>query len=93
MCLADNDNKNIHTYRPFLKVSWLYIDRIGGLSFAEINKNREFYKNHDVRPPFTYASLIRQVRNYFFILCYSDLMGVCFYHFVFRLLWKPQTVN
>ncbi|XP_035213577.1 forkhead box protein P1-like isoform X3 [Stegodyphus dumicola] len=26
----------------------------------EITRNREFYKNADVRPPFTYASLIRQ---------------------------------
>ena len=26
----------------------------------EIGRNREFYKNADVRPPFTYASLIRQ---------------------------------
>lgn len=30
-------------------------------TFAEIQRNREFYKNADVRPPFTYASLIRQV--------------------------------
>lgn len=31
------------------------------LSLAgEIQRNREFYKNADVRPPFTYASLIRQ---------------------------------
>jgi hypothetical protein len=30
------------------------------LIFAEIQRNREFYKNADVRPPFTYASLIRQ---------------------------------
>lgn len=28
---------------------------------VEIQRNREFYKNADVRPPFTYASLIRQV--------------------------------
>ncbi|XP_070193273.1 uncharacterized protein [Littorina saxatilis] len=27
---------------------------------TEIQRNREFYKNTDVRPPFTYASLIRQ---------------------------------
>lgn len=27
---------------------------------TEIQRNREFYKNADVRPPFTYASLIRQ---------------------------------
>lgn len=29
--------------------------------FPEIQRNREFYKTADVRPPFTYASLIRQV--------------------------------
>lgn len=28
---------------------------------AELAQNHEFYKNADVRPPFTYASLIRQV--------------------------------
>ncbi|EEB18678.1 Forkhead box protein P1, putative, partial [Pediculus humanus corporis] len=28
---------------------------------GEIQRNQEFYKNADVRPPFTYASLIRQV--------------------------------
>lgn len=28
---------------------------------SEIDKNRDFYKTNDVRPPFTYASLIRQV--------------------------------
>ncbi|KAI1713948.1 forkhead domain-containing protein [Ditylenchus destructor] len=27
---------------------------------ADIAKNREFYRSHDVRPPYTYASLIRQ---------------------------------
>ncbi|CAG9136495.1 unnamed protein product [Plutella xylostella] len=32
-----------------------------GVSIAgEIQRNREFYKSADVRPPFTYASLIRQ---------------------------------
>ncbi|XP_052822827.1 forkhead box protein P2 isoform X4 [Octopus bimaculoides] len=30
------------------------------LSFVEIQRNREFYRTTDVRPPFTYASLIRQ---------------------------------
>lgn len=34
----------------------------------EIQRNREFYKNADVRPPFTYASLIRQVS----LLIYYD---------------------
>ena len=27
----------------------------------EINRNKEFYRTQDVRPPFTYAALIRQV--------------------------------
>ena len=27
----------------------------------EITRNRDFYRAHDVRPPFTYAALIRQV--------------------------------
>jgi len=30
--------------------------------FADLTQNQEFYRNADVRPPFTYASLIRQVR-------------------------------
>lgn len=30
-------------------------------SLIEIAPNYEFYKNADVRPPFTYATLIRQV--------------------------------
>ena len=29
----------------------------------DILKNRDFYRNADVRPPFTYASLIRQVET------------------------------
>ena len=28
----------------------------------EISRNRDFYRSQDVRPPFTYAALIRQVR-------------------------------
>lgn len=31
-------------------------------SITDIGQNKEFYMNTDVRPPFTYASLIRQVR-------------------------------
>jgi len=30
--------------------------------FSEINKYGDFYRFSDVRPPFTYAALIRQVR-------------------------------
>merc|ERR1712223_2001560 len=35
-------------------------DRTGLDIAQEIHRNREFYRTHDVRPPFTYASLIRQ---------------------------------
>jgi len=35
---------------------------------SEIQRNREFYKNADVRPPFTYASLIRQVTFGIFVV-------------------------
>lgn len=35
--------------------------------FIEINRNREFYRSADVRPPFTYASLIRQVSTPFLV--------------------------
>lgn len=34
---------------------------VADLQITEIQRNREFYKSADVRPPFTYASLIRQV--------------------------------
>lgn len=40
-------------------------------SVLEIQRNRDFYKSTDVRPPFTYASLIRQVSRpylFFYIL-------------------------
>ncbi|XP_073986133.1 forkhead box protein P1-like [Rhodnius prolixus] len=36
------------------------LERAGLDVQQEIERNREFYKNADVRPPFTYASLIRQ---------------------------------
>merc|ERR1719471_1658604 len=35
-------------------------DRTGLDIAQELARNREFYRTHDVRPPFTYASLIRQ---------------------------------
>ena len=28
---------------------------------SELHRNREFYRTHDVRPPFTYVDMIRQV--------------------------------
>lgn len=36
-------------------------NRTTALYLADIAQNQEFYKNAEVRPPFTYASLIRQV--------------------------------
>ncbi|KAF9823532.1 hypothetical protein SFRURICE_011385, partial [Spodoptera frugiperda] len=36
-------------------------DKSGVAIAGEIQRNREFYKSADVRPPFTYASLIRQL--------------------------------
>ncbi|XP_076285114.1 forkhead box transcription factor P isoform X4 [Lasioglossum baleicum] len=36
------------------------LERAGLDVQQEIQRNREFYKNADIRPPFTYASLIRQ---------------------------------
>jgi hypothetical protein len=36
----------------------------------DINRNREFYRTTEIRPPFTYASLIRQVSIGFFTLKY-----------------------
>jgi len=44
--------------------------------FLEINKYGDFYEFSDVRPPFTYAALIRQVfchsLRYFFVILYTD---------------------
>lgn len=37
------------------------VNRTTALYLADIAQNQEFYKNAEVRPPFTYASLIRQV--------------------------------
>ena len=43
------------------------------MKFSELTQNSDFYKNADVRPPFTYASLIRQV-NYIIYLFYEDFL-------------------
>ncbi|XP_063979383.1 forkhead box protein P1 isoform X5 [Diachasmimorpha longicaudata] len=45
--------------RAGLDVQQAFCDPLFPISL-EIQRNREFYKNADVRPPFTYASLIRQ---------------------------------
>ena len=50
----------------FLKKELILIENI----LSELQRNRDFYRNADVRPPFTYASLIRQVSRcqFFFFL-------------------------
>lgn len=48
--------------RPFvIKNTFSHVPFLNKIQSTEIQRNREFYKNADVRPPFTYASLIRQV--------------------------------
>ena len=42
-------------------------------SDLELKSNKDFYRTNDVRPPFTYAALIRQVNliiiNFYFYMC------------------------
>lgn len=51
----------VRFFSSFNFTSWMYVQRFYVYNSVEIQRNREFYKNADVRPPFTYASLIRQV--------------------------------
>ena len=52
----------------------------GVMLFSEIHKYGDFYRFSDVRPPFTYAALIRQVRwrvhikhnNYYYIVFFIN---------------------
>jgi hypothetical protein len=44
-------------------------------SIPEIQRNRDFYKSTDVRPPFTYASLIRQVSVLFLWIFFYTLFS------------------
>ena len=49
--------------------------------FLDILKNRDFYRSADVRPPFTYASLIRQVYYRDVIMSWilqNNILGKCF---------------
>lgn len=49
-------------WRQFPDFLFLFFCFSGGVnSNSELAQNCEFYKNADVRPPFTYASLIRHV--------------------------------
>ena len=57
-------NRVLYFCRQLLSV-W-YVASLAALSdglllIAELSRNREFYRTTDIRPPFTYASLIRQV--------------------------------
>lgn len=54
---------------------------------TDISQNKEFYMNADVRPPFTYASLIRQVR----ILLVNALFAAYNPHYPFDL--ENRTFN
>ncbi|XP_053208891.1 probable serine/threonine-protein kinase DDB_G0282963 isoform X2 [Panonychus citri] len=52
---------NINNNSPLIDSPVFRLSEHSNLDITEeINRNREFYKNADVRPPFTYASLIRQ---------------------------------
>ena len=51
-----------------LKSSWTYQTH-RGIYFLDIQRSADFYQKADVRPPFTYASLIRQVNlNFPFLM-------------------------
>lgn len=52
------------------------------MSVSELAQNCEFYKNADVRPPFTYASLIRHVSQIWTVrsvlqCTLAEFKGVC----------------
>ena len=44
----------------------LKVNCFANLSFPDMQQSADFYQKTDVRPPFTYASLIRQVKHSFF---------------------------
>ncbi|KAL5275557.1 FOXP4 family protein [Megaselia abdita] len=52
--ISDRNSLSLSGGLPYM------LERAGLDVQQEIQRNREFYKNADVRPPFTYASLIRQ---------------------------------
>ena len=57
----DTHFKICSDYLEIVLNKWIRGD---SLYFLEIHRNREFYRTQDVRPPFTYASLIRQVSSH-----------------------------
>ena len=67
-----------HTLDVFPGIPYMF-DRAGLDIAQEIHRNREFYRTQDVRPPFTYASLIRQVGQglcVYFPLTFTDFLGL-----------------
>lgn len=63
--------------------------------FPELAQNCEFYKNADVRPPFTYASLIRHVSLsndlHLFSPSVRSPLNLVVSLSAFRPFWSPQT--
>ncbi|XP_067929346.1 forkhead box protein P1-like isoform X3 [Watersipora subatra] len=57
--LANSSPTSVSTSRRRVSES----GKMQTISPSEMQQNRNFYKNADVRPPFTYASLIRQAIN------------------------------
>ncbi|CAD7001100.1 unnamed protein product, partial [Ceratitis capitata] len=58
---SDTFRPQTSAFHPDNNIGLPYMLERAGLDVQqEIHRNREFYKNADVRPPFTYASLIRQ---------------------------------
>ena len=49
---------------------------------TEIQRNRDFYRYSDVRPPFTYATLIRQVRT-----------PICLHILTYLFFWLPVVIT
>ena len=55
---------------------------------TELNRNREFYRTHDVRPPFTYVDMIRQVKQEYHLKLYNSTSIS-----ILRRSWKLPTSN
>lgn len=50
----------IQNYINFLARAIFLFDKLNIYVHIELERNRELYRNQDIRPPYTYASLIRQ---------------------------------
>ena len=60
----------------------------------DVPANREFYKHNDVRPPYTYAALIRYVRliyrAYTYLQCIPVPNGLISQAYFFPIFWIPR---